>query len=370
MNWILTKLRLDLARRGMTDHPSPWRSPAQGTSPVTPAPIFSPRRSANVGRGAAAILLISLACLTTSASAQGSFPSRPVRLVVALPPGGAVDGIARELAKGLQALWGQPVIVENKPGASGVIAADATAKAAPDGHTLFLATDGIVTVVPFLQEKMPYDTLNDLKPIALVGSFPFILVAHPSSGFKTVADLIAAAKAKPGSIDYASNGVGVSPHMAMERLQRIAGIKLNHIPYKGAAPAMQDMLGGRVSVMFASVAAALSHVQSGMLVALAMGSATRLPQLPQVPTLAERGYPGFESASWIGVLGPAKMPDAVVQKIVADLRTVTQNAAYRESQTTMGNEVRISTSAEFAKRIATEYDHNKALFASGSIARE
>ncbi len=316
------------------------------------------------------ILLTSLACLTTSVFAQGSFPSRPVRLVVALPPGGAVDGIAREIAKGLQDLWGQPVIVENKPGASGVIAADATAKAAPDGHTLFLTTDGIITVVPFLQEKMPYDTLNDLKPIALVGSFPLMLVTHPSSGFKTVADLIAAAKAKPGSVDYASNGVGISPHMAMERFQRVANIKLNHIPYKGSAPALQDMLGGRVPIMWAAVLPSLPHVQSGKLLPLAMGSVERLPQLPQVPTLAELGYPGFEAATWIGVVGPAKMPDAVVQKIAADLHKVTQNAAYRERQTAMGNEVRSSTSAEFAKRIATEYDRNKALFASGSIARE
>ena len=332
--------------------------------------FFAPRRLANVGRGAAAILLTSLVCVTTSAFAQGSFPSRPVRLVVALPPGGAVDGIGRDLAKGLQDLWGQPVIVENKPGASGVIAADTTAKAAPDGHTLFLATDGIVVVVPFLQEKMPYDTLNDLKPIALVGSIPLMLVAHPSSGFKTVADLIAAAKAKPGSIDYASNGVGVAPHMAMELFQRAANIKLNHIPYKGSAAAFQDILGGRVPIMWAAVSVSLPHVQSGKLVPLAMGSVERSPQLLQVPTLAEQGYPGFEAATWIGVLGPAKMPDALVQKIAADLRKVNQNAAYRERQTAVGNEVRGSTSAEFAKRIATEYDRNKALFASGSIARE
>lgn len=321
-------------------------------------------------RGTAAILLAAFACATAPAFAQGSYPNRPVKLIVAFPPGGAVDGIGREIAKGLSDLWGQPVIVENKPGAAGVIAADSTVKSAPDGYTLFLATDGIAVVVPFLQDKMPYDTLTDLKPIAMVGTIPLILVASPSMKIKTVAELVTQAKTKPDAVDYASNGVGVSPHMAMEHFQRATDIKLRHIPYKGSAQAFQDVLGGRVGVMWAAVSVSVPHIQSGKLVPLAIGSLERSPLLPNVPTVSELGYRGFEAATWIGVMGPGKMPDALVQKIQADLRKVTQNAGYRERQIATGNEVRSSTNEEFSKRIAAEYSRNKALFASGGIARE
>jgi tripartite-type tricarboxylate transporter receptor subunit TctC len=331
--------------------------------------VFSRRRRSSL-RGAGAVLLAALACAAMPASAQSGFPNKPVKLIVAFPPGGAVDGIGRDIAKGLSDLWGQPVIVENKPGAAGVIAADSTAKAPPDGYTLFLATDGITVVVPFLQSKMPYDTLTDLKPIAMVGTIPLILVASPSAKFKTVAELVAQAKAMPDGIDYASNGVGVSPHMAMEHFQRTADIKLNHIPYKGSAQAFQDVLGGRVPVMWAAVSVSVPHIQAGKLAPLAIGSVDRLPLLPNVPTVSELGYRGFEAATWIGVMGPGKLPDALTQKIQADLRKVTQNAAYRERQIATGNEVRGSTSEEFAKRIAAEYSRNKALFANGGIARE
>jgi tripartite-type tricarboxylate transporter receptor subunit TctC len=304
------------------------------------------------------------------ASAQAGFPSRPVKLIVAFPPGGAVDGIGRDIAKGLSDLWGQPVVVENRPGAAGVIAADATAKAAPDGHTLFLATDGIAVVVPFMQDKLPYDTLSDLKPIAMVGAIPLILVASPAAKMKTVADLVAQAKAKPDGIDYASNGVGVSPHMAMEHFQRAADVKLKHIPYKGSAQAFQDVLGGRVGVMWAAISVSVPHIQSGKLVPLAVGSLERSPLLPNVPTISELGYRGLEAGTWIGVMGPGKMPDALVQKIQSDLRKITQNPSYRERQVASGNEVRSSTSDEFSKRIAAEFKRNKELFANGTIARE
>lgn len=332
--------------------------------------FFVCRSRAQVHRAAVAILLAALTCATTTAFAQGSYPNRPVKLIVAFTPGGTVDATGRDLAKGLSALWGQPVVVENKPGAGGVIAADATAKAAPDGYTLFLATSGIATVVPFMQDKLPYDTLTDLKPIALIGSFPLILVTTPSFKVKTLAEFVAVAKAKPGMIDYASNGVGVSPHMAMERFQRTTGTKLKHIPYKGSAPAMQDVLGGRVPVMWAAVGTVLSQVQSGQLVPVAVGSLERSPLLPQVPTVSESGFPGFDAAEWFGVMGPANMPEALVQKIQDDLQKVTQSAAYREQQAARGSEVRASTSSEFVKRIHAEYNRNKVLFASGEIPRE
>lgn len=331
--------------------------------------LASPRL-ARIHRAGVVMLLAAMACATTPVSAQDSYPSRPVKLIVAFPPGGAVDAIGRDVAKDLSVLWRQPVVVENKPGAGGVIAADATAKAAPDGYTLFLATGGINTVVPFLQSKLPYDPLTDIKPIALVGSFPLVLVTSPSFKTKNLAEFIVAAKAKPGAISYASNGVGLSPHMAMELFQRTAGIRLNHIPYKGSGPAMQDMLGGRVPVMWAAVSSALPHLQSGKLIALAVSSLERLPLLPQVPTVSESGFPGFKAAEWIGILGPGNIPAALVQKIHGDLQKVTNTAAYREQQSARGNQVLASTTEEFTKRIRGEYHRNKELFESGEIRRE
>ena len=320
-------------------------------------------------RAAVALLTAALACVTAPTFAQGSYPNRPVKLVVAFPPGGAVDVIARDIATGLSALWGQPVVVDNKPGGGGVIGVDAVAKAAPDGYTLMLAYDG-VTVLPFLQDKLPYDILTDLKPIALVGNMPMILVTAPAFNVKTVPEFIAAAKAKPGVIDYATNGIGSSTHFTMESFQRAAGIKLKHIPYKGNAPAMQDMLGGRIPVMWAAVSSALPLVQSGKLVPVAVGSLERSALLPQVPTVSESGLPGFEGVSWLGVMGPAKIPEAIVQKIHTDLQTVIQTAAYREMQAKRGNEVRRGSSAEFSKLIRADYDSHKAAFERGEMPRE
>ena len=304
-------------------------------------------------------------------SAQSlDWPKKPVKLIVAFAPGGAVDTIGRDIAKELSVLWGQPVLIDNKPGAGGVIAADATAKAAPDGYTLFLATDGINVVVPFMQSKLPYDTLSDLRPIAVVGTIPLMLVATEESKIKTINDFISKAKSKPGSIDYASNGIGVSPHMAMELFQRTAGIKLNHVPYKGSGLALQDMLGGRVPIMWTAVSSTMMHIKSGKLVPVAMGSLERSPLLPNVPTVSETGFPGFEAATWVGVMGPSKIPSAIIQKIQADLQKVTASPAYRKQQADKGNEVRSSTSDEFAELIRMEYSRNKVLFESGEISRE
>lgn len=298
------------------------------------------------------------------------WPKKPVRLVVAFAPGGAVDTIGRDIAKELSVLWGQPILIDNKLGAGGVIAADAVAKAAPDGYTLFLATDGINVVVPFMQSKLPYDTLSDLRPIALIGTIPLILVATEDLKIKNITEFIAKAKNKPGMIDYASNGIGVSPHMAMELFQRTAGIKLNHIPYKGSGLALQDMLGGRIPIMWSSVSSTLVHIKSGKLIPIAMGSLERTPLLPHVPTVSEAGFPGFEAATWVGVMGPSKMPAALTQKIQADLQKVTTSSSYRKEQADKGNEVRSSTSDEFAERIRMEYSRNRALFESGVISRE
>jgi tripartite-type tricarboxylate transporter receptor subunit TctC len=244
------------------------------------------------------------------------------------------------------------------------------AKAAPDGYTLFANYDGISGVVPFMQDKMPYDTLADFRPIGLVTTLPMILVATPQLKIHTLAELVAAAKAQPGAMEYASNGIGATPHMAMEYLQRAAGIKLRHIPYKGSGAAMQDMLGGRVNLAWAAVSSVMPHIKSGKLIPIAYGSRQRSPLLPQVPTVAESGYPGFEGVSWVGIVAPAKLPNAIAQKINADLQKILQDPAFIEQQVAKGSEVRSGSTEDFARHIRADYERNKALFATGTIQRE
>lgn len=321
----------------------------------------------NRSRGAVALLAI-LACAAFVALAQGTFPNRPVKLIIGFSPGGAVDGIGREVAKDLSAFWGQPVIVDNKLGAAGMISVDATVKAAPDGYTLLLTTDSPMVAVPFLQEKLPYDTLNDLTPIALVGGFSLILLAHQSLKVKTLPELIAAAKANSGTIAYASSGIGTSNHLAMEMFQRAAGIKLNHIAYKGGAPALQDVLGGHVPLVWSAISTASPYAQPGsQLVPLAVSSLERSALFPNVPTVSELGFPGFEAGNWVAVMAPAKLPEAVAQNIEATLHQVTQTEAYRKRLAALGSESRTSTRDELAQRIRAESIRNKTLLsAAGS----
>jgi tripartite-type tricarboxylate transporter receptor subunit TctC len=299
-----------------------------------------------------------------SAMAADAFPSRPVRLVVSFPPGGATDTIARELALTLKPIWNQTVVVDNKPGASGVIAAENVSRADPDGFTLFLTTDGAITGVPFLPGAASYNPLTDLKPVGLVAGIPLILVAHPSLGVKTLKEFIALAKSKPNQIDYASGGTGASHHLSMEALQRDAGIRLNHIPYKGGAPALTDVVAGHVPVMWVAVSTVLPYIQSGRVVPLAIGSLKRSELLPNVPTMDELGFPKFEAGNWVAIMGPPGLPDALVKRIHDDMEKAANNPTYQHNLAVQGNESRTSTTAEFANRIVVEYDRNKQLAAS------
>jgi tripartite-type tricarboxylate transporter receptor subunit TctC len=313
--------------------------------------------------------LVILAALASAAQAQSpaAFPERPVRLLSSNPPGGAGDLMARAMARGLTEIWKQPVVVDNKTGASGVIAADILAKAPPDGHTLFMVPDTTLVVVPFVQEKMPYDTLTDLVPVGLTGAAPLVLVAHPSLNVRQLAELVALARTKPGTIDYGSGGQGSVQHIAMVALQRQAGMTLSHIPYKGGAPALQDVVAGRVPVMFAGISTALPFIKDGKLVPLAAGTLKRSPLMPDVPTVAELGYPGFEASPWAAVMAPKGTPPALVDRISADLEKVTRTDAYREALVKLGNEVRSSTPRELAERIRTEYEANRALIKAAGI---
>ncbi len=305
------------------------------------------------------------------------YPTRPVRLVVPVPPGGAADLIGRELTRSLSEIWGKPVVVENKPGASAAIGIDTVAKAAPDGHTLLLVGGFVGTAAAF--EKLPPDSplletehhalLLTLAPIAEVAGIPWVLVVSPSLNVKTLPDFVSLAKAKPGALDYASTGIGLTHHLAMELLQHAAGVQLNNIPYKGGAPALQDVVAGRVPVMWSAISTALPLTQSGKLIPLAVGTAERSPLLPGMPTVAEQGYPGFEAGNWFGVMGPGALRSELVQKIQRDIESITRTPAYRQKLLQMGNEVRSAGADALGKRLRAEYEfHRKLSRKTGPVA--
>jgi len=262
----------------------------------------------------AAALLLLLA--TTPVPAQ-DFPSRPIRIVIAFPPGGPTDFVGRLLADKLKDQLGQTIIIENKPGANGAIGADFVAKAEPDGHTLFLTTVGAVAITPSMRSDLPYDTLRDFAPITLVVRNTTVLVVksdHPAGSAK---ELAAMAKDKPGAIPFASTGVGSTTHLALELFQTSGNVKFLHVPYRGAAPALTDLLGGQVQAFFADAPVLMPHLQGGRLKALGAASGQRNPKLPDVPTLAEAGFPDTQSDNWYGLLAPAKTPLAVIARLNA-----------------------------------------------------
>ncbi|RYF34625.1 MAG: hypothetical protein EOO21_04650, partial [Comamonadaceae bacterium] len=230
--------------------------------------------------------------------------------------------------------------------------------------------DGVLVSMPLFQEKMPYDTLKDLMPVGIVGMFPYMFFANSSLKVKTMQDVVAVAKARPGTIDYATNGIGGTHHLLWERLQRIAGIKLNHIPYKSASPALQDVLAGRVPLMLVGVSTAYAYIKDNKLVPLAVGSLERSPLLPDVPTVAESGFPKFEAIAWTGVLAPKGTPPAIVDKISADLAKVTQSKAYRDALLQRGSEARTSTPKEMGDRMVAETDNNREMLKALNVKKD
>jgi tripartite-type tricarboxylate transporter receptor subunit TctC len=251
------------------------------------------------------------------AAAQPQYPVKTVRMVVGYPPGGPTDLLARVVSQKLAEFWGQQVIVDNRPGASGMIGAEQVARAAPDGHTL-LMVPVTFAVIPSMLPKMPYDTERDLAPVAQVAAAPFILVVHPTLPVKTVKDLVALARSRPGQINYASASPGGMPHLAGELFNGMAGVRMVHIPYKGAAPATTDLVGGHVLLMFNNMLSAMPHVKSGRLRAVAVTSARRSGALPELPTIAET-LPGYEASGWYGSFAPAATPRELIAKINGDM---------------------------------------------------
>jgi tripartite-type tricarboxylate transporter receptor subunit TctC len=284
------------------------------------------------------------------------YPSRPVRIVVPLSPGGFADTPARMLAPRLSEQFGRQFFVENKPGAGGTIGADFVAKSAPDGHTLLLTgTPHVISA--HLYKKLPYDALKDFTPIAMIASGPYALVVNPQKlPVSSVRELIAAAKAEPGKIDFASSGNGSAQHLVGALFNAMAGIDLNHVPYKGSGPAMQDLIAGQVGVSFAGVPNVLGHVKSGRLKALGVTTAKRWSELPDVPTLAEAGVPGYEATLWLNISGPPGMPADLVEKLSVEIAKALQDAEVQKNFRAAGVDATSMGPQELNAFIRAEYE--------------
>jgi tripartite-type tricarboxylate transporter receptor subunit TctC len=266
-------------------------------------------------RYAVAALCAGLALAGAQAAQAQDYPTRPVRVVIAFPPGGPTDFVGRLITDKMSAELGQRVYIENKPGAAGTVGADNVANADPDGYSLFLTTSGAVAVAPHIMASVPYDPLRDFAPVALVTKVTEILVVTPKLGIKTVKELVAMAKAKPGAISFASTGIGSPPHLAQELLNVSAGVQFLHVPYRGAAPALTDLLGGQVQVLAADLPVLIAQIQAGTLVPIGAAADKRDEVLPDVPTLAEQGYPNTDASNWYALLAPAKTPPVVIAKL-------------------------------------------------------
>jgi tripartite-type tricarboxylate transporter receptor subunit TctC len=299
-----------------------------------------------------------------------SWPAKPLRLIVPFPPGGAGDLIGRVVGEYLSPVLGQPVVIDNRGGAAGIVAAELAAKSAPDGYTMFLTTDGTLVVNPILYDRLPYSR-GDFAPVTLTAFTPMALVANPETiPVRSVNDLVALAKAKPGGLHYGSSGTGAIHHMSMELLKAAAGIDLVHVPYKGGTPALQDLLGGRIAVMFAGLSSVMPHIKSGKIVGLGIGTPKRSAMMPELPTIAEQGYPGYESSAWTGILVPKGTPGDTVVKLHQALLTVEKNTAYRDRMIAVGNEPASNTPEEFAAMIEREFQKNQKLILERGIRRE
>jgi tripartite-type tricarboxylate transporter receptor subunit TctC len=298
-------------------------------------------------------LALLLAALAGSALAQ-SYPSRPLRMLVGFAPGGANDILARVLAQKLSESLAQPVVVENRPGNAGVIAAEALSRAAPDGYTLMLGSTGTNAIAPSLTAKMPYDPVAGLAPVSLLAVAPSCLVVHANVPAKDVRELVALAKSKPGGLSYASSGNGTTLHLGGELFKLLAGVDLLHVPYKGNAPALADVIAGQVDMMFSALPPALPLVKAGKLRLLGVTTLQRLASAPEVPTVAEQGLPGYEMATWYGVFAPGGTAADVLERLAGDIRRAVSDAKVKEQIVAQGAEPASSTPAEFRAFVGAE----------------
>ena len=299
------------------------------------------------------LAIAALAAAQAAAHAQG-FPERPVRIIVPLTQGGSPDTIARTIAAGLQPAWGQPVVVENRPGGNQNIGAELVAKSPPDGYTWLLTPENVLTVNPHLG-KTPFDPFADFTLVMQVARIQFLLVVHPSVPATSVQELVALARAKPGTLDFGSSGNGSPQHLGGAMLQALAGIRMNHVPYKGATQAIQDLLPGRIQVWIGAANTLLPHIKDGKLRLLAVAGSERYPTLPDVPTIAEAGVPGFALNTWLGVIMAARTPPEIVAKVNADVTRILQTPDIKARFAAIGIDVTTTSPEAFAELVREDY---------------
>jgi tripartite-type tricarboxylate transporter receptor subunit TctC len=286
------------------------------------------------------------------AAAEPAYPTRPIRVLVGFSPGGGTDVAVRIIGKKLSEMWSQQVVVDNRPGAGGLIAFDIVAKANPDGYTL-LATSPSFAIQPGLAAKLPYDPIRDFAPITMASAAPYLLVVHPGVEAKTVKELVALAKANPGKLNYASGGIGSAQHLVAELFRLVAGVDIVHVPYKGAV-SVPDVIAGRIQLLFSGVPQALAHVKAGRLRALGVTTPKRTPVLPDLPTIAEAGVPGYQVTVWYGILATGRTPRPVLEKLNAGFVQAIHSPEVRQQLSAMGLEPVGNSAAEFTKTVRSE----------------
>ncbi|WP_423460175.1 Bug family tripartite tricarboxylate transporter substrate binding protein [Ottowia sp. VDI28] len=307
---------------------------------------------------------LGLALGSVLATAQPTYPHKPIRLIATYGPGSSIDIIARLVAKPLSEQLGQPVIVENRPGAGGDLGTNVVAKAEKDGYTIGFASAGPITVNPNARKKMPYDSMTDLVPVALIATGPNVILVNPSLQIKNLKELIAYTKANPDKMSFASAGMGTSGHIAGELFQHLSKTKILHVPYKGNSEAITDTLGGRTQLVISGVPPILPFVKSGQLRALAVADTKRSPLLPDVPTVAEAGLPGAESVAWYGIVAPAGTPPEILTRLGDEIAKAVHNPEVQEKFTSLGISAGTESRLEFGKRMTTEHARFKELFKS------
>ena len=318
---------------------------------------------------AALILAIAVQSLAGPARAD-EYPSRPIRLVVPYAPGGGADSVARIVARRVSENIGQPIVIDNRGGAGSILGTDIVAKAEPDGYTLLLGQSGPISINPAVYKTLPYDPVKDFAPVTMTTAYPYILVVNAKLPAQSLQEFVALGKSKPGSMNYGSTGIGAANHLVAELFNSKAGLKMTHIPYRGTALAVTDLIGGQLSMVFGDPISVLPHMQSGTLRALAVTSQERSPVAPQVPTVAESGYPGFDAIAWHGILAPAKTPPAIIKKLNAEIVKALQDPETKallvsQAMQTVGN-----TPEEFAAFIQKDIATWKAVATAANVTVE
>ena len=312
-----------------------------------------------------ALLFLFMASLATAQT--GTFPDKPVTIVVPFPPGGGTDAGARLIAHKLSALWGQPVIIENKSGAAGMVGSDYASRAKPDGYTLLIGNIGTFSINPSLYKKMSYDPDKAFTPISMIAELPYFLLVTPSMKVNNIKELIAYAKSHPGSVTYASSGSGSGPHLAGEIFAKAVGVNMMHVPYKGGGPAAADVMAGHVNMYFSTVLESIGSVKSGKLKALGASALVRSPAMPELPTIAESGVPGFDTSSWIGLVAPAGIPQLLVTKIAADIEAVISEQDTKQTLIQLGATPMPLSPAQFKERIELDRQRYAKVINEGNV---